>query len=65
MGYLPAETGYVTERILKQAKKEKQKEKKPIIFKPKKKRKTVKVSPGLPPSPFGKKRKSNFPKSPF
>lgn len=65
MGYLPAETGYVTERVLKQAKKEKEKVKKPIIFKPKKKRKTVKVSSGFPSSPLGKKRKSNFPKSPF
>ena len=65
MGYLPAETGYVTERVLKQAKKEKETVKKPIIFKPKKKRKTVKVSSGLPPSPFGKNQKSSFPKSPF
>ena len=65
MGYLPAETGYVTERILKQAKKEKQKEINYIPKKKTKKKTKKRTKPSGPKSPFSNRRSSGMPKSPF
>ena len=63
LGLMPAETGYISERILKQAKK--QKEKKPIIITPPKKKSKRPKPSGGPTSPFKNRRRKTGPTSPF